>query len=124
LIVARHEAAQTSLDDAVPLLTSDPNTTAKSFIEQAPAERAKLEQLTDNELLRRTAREAAIAGILIFRTLQQQLNALFPTKIEELAVLIRSLTRSLEAVTAGFKQAEIMQDQSGSGRPQADKRRQ
>jgi hypothetical protein len=55
-LTTEREAARTSLDDAVPLLTSDPNTTAKVFIAQEPAELEKLEQLMDKELLRRTAR--------------------------------------------------------------------
>jgi hypothetical protein len=99
------EAARASLDDAVPLLKSDPNTTANDFIDLEPAERAKLEQLTDQELLRRAAREAAITGIMIYRALQRQIHALIPEKVGELTVLVLSLVATLKAVASTFKQA-------------------
>jgi hypothetical protein len=57
------ETARARLDDGVPLLTGDPMTTANSLVEQT-TEREKLEQLTDRELLRRAAREVAIAVCL------------------------------------------------------------
>jgi hypothetical protein len=112
------EAARRSLNDAVPLLTSDPNTTAKVFVEQETAEREKLEQLTDKELLTQAVREIAITGIMISRALQRQVDALIPTKVGELAVLVRSLAASLRAVTMGFKQAA---DTTSGGEPEGEK---
>ncbi len=110
------EAARIALDDAVPLLTGDPNTTAKILIEQDFAERAKLEQLTDEELLSQTARDVAITAILVCRALRRQVNAVFPAKIGELATLMTALFTSLEAVDSGFKQAADMKS-VGNARP-------
>ena len=106
-----------SLNDAVPVLTSDPNATAKVFVEEEIAGHEKLEQLTDKELLTRAARELAITGIVISRALQGHVDALVPTKVGELAVLVRALAASLKAVTAGFKQAVAMRPGKGSRHP-------
>jgi hypothetical protein len=54
------EAVRALIGDAVPILTRDPLSAAKSFVEES-AEREELEQLTDRQLLRRAAREVAIA---------------------------------------------------------------
>jgi len=53
------ESARKSLDDAIPLLTCNPNTTANVFIEKQTEEREALEQLTDKELLNEAVREIA-----------------------------------------------------------------
>lgn len=57
------ESARKSLDDAIPLLTRNPNTTANVFIEKQTAEREALEQLTDKELLNEAVREIATKGM-------------------------------------------------------------
>jgi hypothetical protein len=44
-------------------------------------------------------------------------DALVPTKVGELAVLVRSLAAALKAVTAGFKQAEDMRRGNPSEQP-------
>jgi hypothetical protein len=103
------EVARAALDDAVPLLTSDATTTAEVFVEQKTAERRELEQLSDDELLRAAAREVAVALIMISRTMQRQVDALIPSKVGELAVLVRSLATSLKAVTSAFVQVLSMQ---------------
>ena len=71
-------------NDAVPALTTDPNATAKVFVEEGTAGHEKLEQLTDKELLTRAVRELAITGIMISRALQGQVDALVPSKVGEL----------------------------------------
>ena len=53
------DAARAQLDDAVPLLTGDPLTTASVLGEQS-AERGQLQKLTDSELLREMARALAV----------------------------------------------------------------
>jgi hypothetical protein len=115
------EAALRSLDDAVPVLTTDPNATAKVFVEEGTAGYEKLEQLTDEELLTQAVRELAITEIMVSRALQEQVDALVPSKVGELAILVRSLAASLKAVTAGFKQAEDMRRGNPGDQPQADK---
>jgi hypothetical protein len=103
------EVARAALNDAVPLLTSDPTTTAEVFVEQKAAERRSLEQLSDTELLRTAAREVAVALIMISRAVQRRADALIPSKAGELAVLVRSLAASLKALATGFVQVLKMQ---------------
>jgi hypothetical protein len=105
------EAARKSLDDAMPLLTGNPSTTANVFLEKKTAEREALEQLTDKELLNQAVREIATTAI-ISCALRQRVNTLIPTKAGELAVLLRSLAMSLSAVAAGFRQAAYMRPQN------------
>src|SRR4051812_34440280 len=91
------EAARKFFDDAIPLFTSNPNMTANVFIEKKTAERDALEQLTDKQLLNQAVREIATTTIIIARALRQRVNTLIPTKVGELAVLLRSLAISLSA---------------------------
>jgi hypothetical protein len=109
------ESARKFLDDAIPLLTRNPNTTANVFIEKQTAEREALEQLTDKELLNQAVREIATTAIIISRALGQRVNTLIPTKMGELAALLRSLAMSLSAVVTGFRQAADMPPQNTSG---------
>ena len=103
------EAARASLDDAVPLLTGDPTTIAEALVERDRAARAKLEQLTDKELLTAAARELAITQILVSRALQEQAGILVVTKPKEIGVLVLALANCLKAIAAGFGQALSMQ---------------
>ena len=107
------EVARAALDDAVPLLTSDPTTTAETFVEPKAEERRSLEQLSDKELLRTAVREVAVALIMISRALQRRADALIPSKAGELAVLVRSLAASLTALTTGFVQVLKMPPAAG-----------
>ena len=106
------EAARKSLDDAIPLLTSNPNTTANVSLEKKTAEREALERLTDKQLLNQAVREIATTAIIISCALRQRVNTLIPTKAGELAVLLRSLAMSLSAVAMGFRQAADMPPQN------------
>jgi len=60
------EIARDRLDDAVPVLTGNPMSTAASMV-QGSDDRETLEQLSDDELLRRAAREVLIAVVVIAR---------------------------------------------------------
>jgi hypothetical protein len=51
------ESVRKSLDDAIPILTGNPNTTANVFLEKRAAERDALEQLTDKQLMNQAVRE-------------------------------------------------------------------
>ena len=92
------DAARELLDDAVPLLTGDPMTTAKSLIEESP-EREALEQLSDAELMRRAAREAMIAVCVTNRAMLLQPEVTV-TKPAEFGVLMRALAECYQAAAA------------------------
>jgi hypothetical protein len=65
------DLAREQLDDAAPILTGDPMTTAKVLVEGS-AEREQLESLPDEQLLRQAARELAISVIVVARALMHQ----------------------------------------------------
>jgi len=88
------EVACAQLDDAVPLLTGDPMTTAKVLVEGS-AERKELERLPDGQLLRQAARKAAAAVIVVGRAFLLQPEAII-YKPGELAVLFRALTHAFK----------------------------
>jgi hypothetical protein len=58
------EAATRALDVAVPLLTGDPTSTVKSFVDDKDSA-SSLEDMADEQLQARTVRETNIALILI-----------------------------------------------------------
>jgi hypothetical protein len=97
------EIARDHLDDAVPLLTGDPMTTARVVVEQS-TERDKLDKLTDGELLREAARSLAIAVIVVARAFLRQPEAVV-NKPGELAMLFRSLAECAQAATAVLAKA-------------------
>jgi len=101
------EVARAALDDAVPVLTGDPMTVAEVLVRQS-AEREKLEQLTDGELLSRAAREVAMAVIMVAQAVMRQ-PALALIKPAEVGILFRSLAACVQAITAGFAQATNVQ---------------
>jgi hypothetical protein len=97
------EAAREQLDDAVPLLTSNPMTVAEDLVKESD-ERAELENLSDRELLRRAAREAATAVTVVGQAFLRQPEAII-YKPGELAVLFRALTQCVQGAAAAFAQA-------------------
>jgi hypothetical protein len=98
------DAARRLLDDAVPLLTGDPTTTAKVLVQQASAEREKLEKLADAELLRQAARALAVDVTVVGDAFLRQPQVIIQ-KPRELANLFRALTACAEAASAAFIQA-------------------
>jgi len=94
------EAARASLDDAVPLLTGDPLTTATSFIRDS-AELETLEQLTDDELQRRAAREVAICVYVVAKAMVAK-AAVVVAKPAEVGILMRALAECVQAATAAL----------------------
>jgi hypothetical protein len=97
------EVAREQLDDAVPLLTGDPMTTAKVLTEGS-AEREEMEKLSDGQLLRQAAREAATAVIVVAHAFLRQPEAII-YKPAELGVLFRALASCARGVSAAFAQA-------------------
>src|SRR3954466_9217705 len=61
------ELAEELLDDALPLLTGDVNTTTRQYAKATAGEQETLRQLSDRELLRKVAREVLILSILVSR---------------------------------------------------------
>jgi hypothetical protein len=95
------EAATTSLDTAVPLLTGDPVTTVQDFVDASESTRG-LEEMTDEQLQARTVRETNIALILISEAICHRCEDLVGSKTGEFAVLLKALAalrRSLWAMT-------------------------
>jgi hypothetical protein len=54
------DQARAALESALPLMTLDPTSTIDDLVRNSP-ERQQLDELSDGELLRRTAREVAMA---------------------------------------------------------------
>src|SRR5262249_38402763 len=74
LDVARH-----ALDSAVPVLTGEPTTTSEDVV-NGSEDKVQIKELTDEELLRTTAREALRTLILIEREFHTQLPELVKAK--------------------------------------------
>src|SRR4051812_25973715 len=98
------DKARAALDSTIPVLTGDPTTTAKSFLEKGSAP-DKPEELTDQELIRTAARELAIAQIVVARALQVQAKILVSAKPLEASLLMLSLSKCFKAVVTGLLQA-------------------
>jgi hypothetical protein len=71
------ELAEELLDDALPLLTGDVNTTARQYAKATAGEQETLRQLSDRELLIKVAREVAILSILVSRGVIEQMGAIY-----------------------------------------------
>jgi hypothetical protein len=110
------DLARAALDDASPVLTSDPLTTTESFVGASKTAEA-LHQLSDAELVRRASRELAIAVIAVARALMHHAD-LAVTRPIEVGTLLRALAKCFQAVSAGFVQAGTMQaaEPSSAGR--------
>jgi hypothetical protein len=63
------ETARSQLEAVAPLVTGDPETTLADLIDD-PAH-SDFDELTDGEVLRRAAREAAIATALVWKAMRQ-----------------------------------------------------
>jgi hypothetical protein len=87
------------------LVTGDPATTLDYLIRQPQAE--NLDELSDAELLRRTAREVAIATNVLTEEITRRLS-LPHTDLVELAPAIRTIAACIDALPDAFEQALIM----------------
>jgi hypothetical protein len=86
-------------------MTRDPATTIDDLVRSSP-EQQELEGLSDGELLRKAARELAMAVYLVAHMmLRREAEALVITRTGAVAVLMRALADSMRAVTAAFGQA-------------------
>jgi hypothetical protein len=73
---------------------------------EGSVERGELEKLPEGELLRRAAREAAIAVTVVGHAFLRQPEAII-YKPGELAVLFRALTACVQAVSAVTRRAIV-----------------
>ena len=92
------EAARDDLDEALPLLTGDPMSTAASLVQQS-GKRESLEEWTDDALLHQSAREVLITVAIIARAMMVK-PTLAVAKPAETGILVRALAGCLKAATA------------------------
>ncbi len=105
------DQARAALESALPLMTRDPTSTIDDLVRRSP-ERQQLEELSDGELLRKAAREVAMAVYLVTHMmLRQEAEALVITRTEAVAVLMRALADSMRWVTAAFGQVLNMRSE-------------
>jgi hypothetical protein len=83
------DAARAALDDAIPVLTSDPLTTARSILPDSE-DLAGMAEMSDAELFRKTSRELAIAIVVVAQDLMLQ-PSIAVTRPREVSVLARAL---------------------------------
>jgi hypothetical protein len=101
------DRAWAALDDAVPVLTGDPLTTAESFA-GASVDPESLDDLSDAELLRMATRRLAMAEIFVANAMLRQDPTLVVKRVGELGILLRALAECALAVATGFVQADKM----------------
>jgi hypothetical protein len=108
------EIARGGLDAIAPLVTGDPETTLEDLVDN-PARRRDLDALTDGEVLRRAAREAAIATAIIAKAIKDRVaNSDFD--LLELTPALFALGQSIHALPGAFEQAINLQRQSNAPR--------
>ena len=70
----------------------------------------ELDGLPDHELIRRAAREALVAVVLLCSELQRQATKLVVPKTLETAMLLNAIALMLKAASDGLAQARCAQD--------------
>ena len=90
--------ARDDLDEALPLLTGDPMSTAASFVQQS-GKRESIEEWTDDALLHQSAREVLITVAIIARAMMVK-PTLAVAKPAETGIRVRALAGCLKAATA------------------------
>jgi hypothetical protein len=102
-----YEARVTPTMMPSPVCARRPATTIEDLAREVP-DREQLGKLSDDELLRKAAREVARAVYVVAHAMMQR-EDLITTTPGEAGVLLQSLAASAQAVTAGFAQAKQMQ---------------
>jgi hypothetical protein len=97
------EIARSQLEAVAPLVSGDPETTIEDLIDDQ-ARRRDLDELTDAEVLRRAAREAAIATTLVANAIKERITA-SDFDLLELTPALSALGHSMHALPAAFAQA-------------------
>src|SRR5260221_9968786 len=102
------DQARAALESALPLMTGDATSTIEGLVHRSP-ERQNLEGLSDGELLRKAARELAMAVYVVARKmLRQEAEALVITRTGAVAVLLRALADATRFTSAAFGQVLSM----------------
>jgi hypothetical protein len=102
------DQARADLESALPLMTGDATSTIEDLVRGHP-ERKQLDGLSDGELLRKAARELAVAVYVVARmTLRQEAEALVITRTGAVAVLVRALADATRFTSAAFGQVLSM----------------
>jgi hypothetical protein len=106
------EVARAELEAVAPMLTGDPETRLVDVI--GVPEGKDLDQSADAELLRKAARELAIASTLIGKAIQNRVN---DCDLLELVPAIVALGRTIEVLPGAFDQAITLDaaDQRSNG---------
>ena len=106
------EAARRTLDVVAPLLTGEATAGVEAFLDRRD-HLEELDGLPDHELIRRAAREALVAVVLLCSELQRQATKLVVPKTLETATLLNAIAVTLKAATDGFAQANCLRDKDG-----------
>src|SRR4029079_10481196 len=96
------DMGRAALDSAIPLLTGKATSDVAELVQKYPEEAEQLRQLSDQELIRRAAREMAIASIVCAKVLTKRASELIPTKPKEGAVLMFALGQCFTAIVMGL----------------------
>jgi hypothetical protein len=96
------EIARGRLEAVAPLASGDPETTLEDLVDD-PAVEQDLDSLTDGEVLRRAAREVAIATALVAKAIQGRTAAAF--NITEVTPALLSIAACLAALPSALDQA-------------------
>jgi hypothetical protein len=103
------EGAHQALDLAVGVLTGDPAAGMK-FFDDHPG-REQLDGLSDSEVLRRSARELCIVGILACDEFQLCASKLVSENPAEAALLLKALSRAVPAAAVAYREALMSREQ-------------
>jgi hypothetical protein len=91
----------------LPLVSGDPKTTFDDLIDD-PARRRDLDEFSDAEILRRAAREAAIATALVAKAIQNRATT-SDFNLLELTPTLSALEQSMHALSGAFEQVVDLQ---------------
>jgi hypothetical protein len=96
------EIARGHIESLAPLVSGDPATNLQDLIDD-PAHKRDLNELTDGELLRKAAREIAIATAVLSKAIQKRTTVAL--NMEEVTHALLSIAACLAALPGAFDQA-------------------
>jgi hypothetical protein len=107
------EIARRRIEAVAPLVSGDPETTVQDLIDDA---RNDFDALPDSQVLRRAAREAAIATALVAKAIQNRVTT-SDFDLLELAPAVIAVGRAINVLPSAFDQAINLEvaDQRGNG---------
>jgi hypothetical protein len=102
------EIARGRLEAIAPLVSRDPETNLQDLIDD-PAHKGDFNELTDGEVLRRAAREAAIATALVAKAIKERITT-SDFDLLKLTPALLALGQSMCALPGAFEQAIDLQE--------------